>query len=370
MHIMCTVRLFLLEHLEVVRLPVITRILLLYTLFILTVPAAFCEPIIADHNSAADFDRIPNFWLRRAKELTIHYAHTSHGSQINSGLAVLEGIDAVKYSFARRASGTEGLPPVEEPPALRMYDGNPPETYITPDDYWDGESGQNRTRAVADTGNYDFSMWSWCGQQSSNSEATTQRYIDTLAQFEAEYPNMRFIYMTGHTDGSGETGNLNQRNDQVRRFCIANDKVLFDFADIESYDPDGNYYLNLACNDNCDYWVGGVQHNWADEWCAANPGSDLCISCSCAHSKPLNCNLKARAFWWMMARLAGWDGITFAECPNLDGHSTVNFGDFAVLADNWLEGYPGIPGDLDDDDAVDPNDLAILSAYWLLDCDS
>ncbi len=49
--------------------------------------------------------------------------------------------------------------------------------------------------------------------------------------------------MTGHTDGTGETGNLNLRNDQVRNYCIANDKILFDFADIESYDPDGNSYV-------------------------------------------------------------------------------------------------------------------------------
>jgi len=28
----------------------------------------------------------------------------------------------------------------------------------------------------------------------------------------------------------------------------------------------------------------------------------------CAHSQALNCVLKGRAFWWMMARLAGWNG--------------------------------------------------------------
>jgi hypothetical protein len=89
--------------------------------------------------------------------------------------------------------------------------------------------------------------------------------------------------------------------------------VLFDFADIESYDPDGIYYRDLDADDACNYSGG----NWADEWCAANPGSELCAVCSCAHSRPLNCNLKARAFWWMMARLAGWDGLTGGtECED------------------------------------------------------
>ena len=78
--------------------------------------------------------------------MTIHYAHTSHGSQITSGLILLETMDS-RYSVEIRKSGSDGtLPPVKYPPALRMYDGSPPETYINPNDYWDRESGLNRTR--------------------------------------------------------------------------------------------------------------------------------------------------------------------------------------------------------------------------------
>jgi hypothetical protein len=45
--------------------------------------------------------------------------------------------------------------------------------------------------------------------------------------------------MTGHLDGTGLTGNLNISNEQIRNHCRINKKFLLDFADIESYNPDG-----------------------------------------------------------------------------------------------------------------------------------
>ncbi len=318
------------------------------------------QALIIDH-TCTNIDAIPEYWIDQAKQLTIHYAHTSHGSQVNSGAENWESMYPF-YSFTRRASGSEGLPAVEDPPALRMYDGNPPETYITPEDYWSTEGGRDRTRAVAGTGNYDYSMWSWCGQQSSNSYATTRTYLEVMRDFEDEYPGMRFILMTGHTDGSGEGGNLNLRNQQVRDFANSNGMVLFDFADIESYDPAGEYFLNQGCTDSGAYSGG----NWPAEWCAVHPGNDLCDSCSCAHSTSLICNLKGRAFWWMMARLAGWNGYVPGDA-NYDGY--VDHEDYDLFAD-CMAG-PGVPPsptmttentclgafDLDPDDDVDLNDF-------------
>ncbi|MDY6824135.1 MAG: hypothetical protein SWH68_10140 [Thermodesulfobacteriota bacterium] len=40
--------------------------------------------------------------------------------------------------------------------------------------------------AVADTGNYDFSMWSWCGQVSSATPAYIDDHLNTMNQFEWE----------------------------------------------------------------------------------------------------------------------------------------------------------------------------------------
>jgi hypothetical protein len=282
---------------------------IIYSLFfaatVLFFPSALlAQAIIIDH-TCIDLSKIPEDWLNKAKTLTLHYAHTSHGSQIISGIQNLESLYP-KYSVAVNESDTEGLPYPENPPEIRIYDGNPSETYIEPDDYWDGTSGLERTRTVANTGHYQFSMWAWCGQISYMSDAYIQQYLTAMDQLETEFPSMRFIYMTGHLDGTGSTGDLHRRNEIIRTFCRNNNKVLFDFADIERYNPDGADFLDLGADDGCNYNEG----NWAEQWCSANPGSDLCDACEsgCAHSMDLNCNRKARAFWWMIARLVGWPG--------------------------------------------------------------
>jgi hypothetical protein len=257
--------------------------------------------LIVDHRAAAAFDSIPAEWLAAAKALTMQFAHTSHGSQIITGLEQLRRRDA-KYAFAVRAAGTEGLPAAGSTPALRIYDGNPPDTYITPEMYWATDSGLAATRSVAATGHYGFSMWSWCGQQSSNSTSTVQQYLTRMAGLESDYSPMRFILMTGHTDGSntpGTAGTLKFNNQLVRSYASSSGMVLYDFEDIESYDPAGTYYPTTT--DAC---------SWCSTWCSAHPAdcADLGQMGDCAHSHPFNCIQKAKAFWWMMARLAGWSG--------------------------------------------------------------
>jgi hypothetical protein len=253
--------------------------------------------IVVDHASI-DIDAIPQAAIEKAKsDLHIAYGHTSHGSQLVYGMTGLVGFKGDLYSW--NGDGSGGALELRDNPFSGAYDLGSPNFSA-----W-ATATRNYLNAHAEI---NVVIWSWCGEVSGASENDIITYLSLMTALETEFPGVKFVYMTGHLDGSGITGNLHIRNEQIRAYCRTQNKILYDFADIESYDPDGLYFGDKDPNDNCDYDVDGdddYDGNWAIEWQNAHPGE--WYNCTAAHTQPLNGNLKAYAAWWLWARLAGWE---------------------------------------------------------------
>jgi len=277
--------------------------------------------IIVDH-TCTDISAIPQEWIEEAKQtLHIGYGHTSHGSQLTSGMTGLVnfansgglGLSLPEDIFSWNRYGTGGALDLREGDGYGSGDLDHDCGYY-PD--WVDETREYLGTPDPGTGrgtdNPDINViiWSWCGQASGRTEQTMlDTYLLPMTQLEEDYPGVTFVYMTGHADGTGEQGNLHLRNQQIRNYCIANNKVLYDFYDIECYDPDGHYYGDKSVEDDCGYdsdGNGSIDSNWAIDWQNSHTEGSDWYDCSCAHSQALNCNQKAYATWWLWARLAGW----------------------------------------------------------------
>ncbi len=262
--------------------------------------AAVSGPVIVDH-TCTRLSQIPQESVQAAKnQLHIAYGHTSHGSQLTTGMTGLVAFKGSLYEW--NSGGANGALDLRDQPFSGASDlGNPDRTA------WEAA-----TRSYLDAHpEVNVIIWSWCGQVSTATPADIAAYLDLMSGLETDYPGVTFVYMTGHLDGTGLTGNLHLRNEQIRNYCRAQGKILYDFADIESYDPDGACYGDKLPDDGCNYDSDGNgtrDRNWARDWQNSHTEGVDWYQCASAHSEPLNANQKAYAAWWLWARLAGWQG--------------------------------------------------------------
>jgi hypothetical protein len=126
------------------------------------------------------------------------------------------------------------------------------------------------------------------------------------AAFEARHPGKTVLWWTTSLARGIGTPEARDFNDAMRSHARAHDLVLFDVADILSHDPMGN-----PCFDNRD-GVEYLTENHPDD------GLDLPAICPQYTTETEGGHLGsisaggirvAKAFWVLMARIAGWDGV-------------------------------------------------------------
>ena len=297
--------------------------------FLLTALALFptgnavaTSPLLIDHNDV-DIAALSSNQINRAKAvLHIGYGHTSHGSQLTTGMSGLVGfanggglgMTHTNDIFAFNNGGAGGALDLQEGGGLNGDCGYYPQWYNNTVNYLDDPSHADVNVVI----------WSWCGQMPGkySSGTLTNEYLAPMSLLEDSYPDVVFVYMTGHVD-IWDDADQKAACQVIRNYCATNNKVLYDFADIEHYDPDGTFFEFVA--DSCDYYSGagtGKLGNWATEWQDSHTENVDWYSCTSAHSQPLNANQKAYAAWALWCALA--------EDLDRDG-----------IADEWEERYGG-----------------------------
>jgi hypothetical protein len=140
------------------------------------------DTIIADHLAVGEFYIIPDSVIDNiGNDYHVYYMHTSHGSQTMTGLIMLQAEDA-RYDppyFCQLGDNLGHNGDASLVPNTRTYLGAHPECNVA--------------------------MSSWCGGVSDNTEEGIDIYLNKMQELERDYPDVTFIYMTGHLDGTGPT---------------------------------------------------------------------------------------------------------------------------------------------------------------------
>lgn len=287
--------------------------------------------IIVDHNSVAQFDRIPAQYLTAARNLRVVFMDRSVGQNFNEALNCLAAgsfgtspvycrrhwDSATTYKTYTQADYDAGRVPdvIRFTPNATTYNRNN-WVYDIADGTWSQATCtfiQTKGPAHLDKNvlsyqiNY-MMLQSGSGVMRFWNNNPNECDIYDLEAFMAQHPDKTFVFWTASLARSIGTQEAQDFNTRMRQYARDNNRILFDFAAIESYTPSGQ-----PCYDNRD----GVAYADLSGASENYPNDNLNLSAICkdyttevdgGHLGTVSgARIRAAKAWWvLMARIAGW----------------------------------------------------------------
>ncbi len=203
--------------------------------------------IVIDFASAMAVDGYSQATMDAISQTTFYFEHASVGSNMTDGLRTLHAANA---GFYQLATADVSSPPGTSTPGT-VYEfarGNP---------NWTDKVADFASRITTDGIGiiYVLNKFCWIDEQ-----ADWSVYAASIAALETANPGTTFVYMAMPLTPDSDYANVlrNQFNAGLRTWAAANDKILFDVADIEAHNASGTLQT-------FDY-NGSVYERMASEW--------------------------------------------------------------------------------------------------------
>jgi len=293
----------------------------------LTVSLSFTQAqITVNRHSVALFDSIPVQYRTAASNLRMMFMNRSVGANIYEGITCLSYQHTSAPNHCKRWQHT-GTPSYSVDPSEVYWNG----TWDCSNwsyQFWPAgcDNWNQKLQCFIDYVEQRIDSFDVVGFQFSYLEVSNGSNIahpvngffgsgavgtaNHYMQFQSDHPDKKVIWFTSSLARAIGTTESEEFNNQLRQYASANQIILFDVADILSHTP-----WESPCYDNRDgvpYSFGNNSENHPDD------GFDIPAICPEYTTETEGGHLGsvsagkirvAKAFWVLMARIAGWDGV-------------------------------------------------------------
>lgn len=273
---------------------------------------------------------IPQQYINSARSnLHIAYQHTSHGTHVSRGMFGLQDYKAGD----RDLFGITNCSPQND---KLDFNDCVMAGYAAPGDDA-ADLSREETAFIQATRNYlddpqnshiNVIIWSWCNIADHN---VAGNYLPGMDSLISEYGSggtkigseqgqrlnpVTFIFMTGHANAGNNIGEGCPKNqaDLIIDHCKENNYFCLDYYSIDTYDLDDNYWEDTGDNGNSALYGGNFYEDWqnshvlGEDYFENKTLPDGNAEYGAHNTQHITANRKAYAMWYILARIAGWDG--------------------------------------------------------------